>query len=224
MIKRCAYIFPGVGELAFHICLECSLESALKHIIKQRQHEYHLKYHIGEERTSGCLSNPAACEPTLALSIFAVITSKRSNALSMPVAVKLSGSSGGALALGSVGPSSAATAARPPPAAIAPGPAGFGVGAAAFFLRSAGGLGFALFATSSSASRRAFSALRAKSALRFSSAASALDFPPLTSLSAHFSASLRSYGYEGRGSVSIMVDLNAGNTRSGAVRAPEGDR
>ena len=133
--------------------------------------------------TSGCRSIPAACCPTLALSIFAVTTSNRSNALSIPVAAKLS-TSFGSSALGSDGPSSS-----PPPAAIAPGPAGFGFGF--FFVPAALGL-TALTAASSSARRRAFSAFRARSAFRFSSANSTLDFPPLTSLSAHLSASLRS--------------------------------
>ena len=139
-------------------------------------------------RTSGCCSRPAARCPTLALSIFAVTTSRRSSALSIPVAAKDSGSSGGAdfsLSFSGAPP-------RPPPAAIAPGPAGLAAFGVAFFAAPAFGAAFTLAGAlvSSSASSRAFSALRASSARRFSSLSSPflLPFDPC----AHLSASLRS--------------------------------
>ena len=128
------------------------------------------------ELTSGCLSSSAAFDPTVALSIFAVTTSSRSIALSMPVAEYDSTSFGAESSL----PTS--TAPRPPPAAMAPGPAGltsfFGVAFFAPALGAAFTLGGAL--DSSSASRRAFSALRASSARRFSSLSSVFlaDLPP----------------------------------------------
>ena len=123
----------------------------------------------------------------LALSIFALTTSSRSMALSIPVA-EYDSTSFGASSLGA-----ALIAPRPPPAAIAPGPAGlmsFLAGPA--FFAPALGAAFALDGAlaSSSASRRAFSALRASSALRFSSLSS-FAFPALDPCD-HFSASLRS--------------------------------
>jgi hypothetical protein len=103
--------------------------------------------------------------------------------LSSPVAAKLSGSSRCG--------TSFSTPPRPPPAAIAPGPAGFG--AAAFFAPALGALTtFAGAAASSSASRRAASALRARSAARLSSASAAFLLFPFAP-SAHSSAALRSY-------------------------------
>ena len=86
---------------------------------------------------------------------------------------------------------------RPPPAAIAPGPAGLGVDLgvdleATFFAPAFGAaLTFEGADDSSSASSRAFSAFRASSALRLSSLSSCflLVFEP----SCHFSASLRSW-------------------------------
>ena len=105
----------------------------------------------------------------------------------MPVAVKLSTSS--ALLPGFSAAATFGSESCSPPAAMAPGPAGLGFPPflglafdAAFFTRRV--------AASSSASRRAFSALRSRSALRFSS----LSCLPLTDLapSAHLSASLRS--------------------------------
>lgn len=162
-------------------------------------------------RTSGCCSRPAARDPTLALSIFAVTTSKRSKALSRPVAANTSGSSGR--------PMSVVLGPRPPPAAIAPGPAGFGaVLAAAFFAPAFGAaLGLDGAEASSSARSRAFSALRASSALRFSSLSSAA-FLPLAP-SAHLSASLRSYS-NNRAVVSTCGachPCSAGRTRSAAA-------
>ena len=123
----------------------------------------------------------------LALSILAVTVSRRSMALSIPVAEKLSGSSLWPSAIsGTLDP-------RPPPAAMAPGPAGLGgTLAAAFFAPAFGAAAFLAGAElSSSARSRAFSAFRASSALRFSSLSSPflLDFAP----SAHLSASRRSY-------------------------------
>lgn len=147
--------------------------------------------------TSGCLSIPAACCPTLALSVLAVTISNKSKALSRPVAAKLSISSGASVPDGADDDDGSAMAAEfaspnPPPAAIAPGPAGREEDEAAFFLAPALGAGFFTAATedSSSARSRAFSALRAWSALRFSSAASRLE----ASLAPDFqsSASLRS--------------------------------
>lgn len=136
-------------------------------------------------RTSGCCSMPAARCPTLALSILAVTTSKRSKALSRPVAEKVSGSS----ALGM----SAVLGPRPPPAAIAPGPAGLGATLAAFFVPAFGAaFAFDGAEASSCASSRAFSAFRASSALRFSSLSSCF-LPPVFEPSCHLSASLRSY-------------------------------
>lgn len=137
-------------------------------------------------RTSGCLSISAAFEPTLALSILAVTTSRRSRALSRPVAENVSGSSFGA----------ASTLSSPPPAAIAPGPAGLTFLAAdpppTFFVPAFGAAAFLAGAfASSSASSRAFSALRASSASRFASLSSLLGLP--LPPSCHFSASLRSY-------------------------------
>lgn len=132
----------------------------------------------------------AACEPTLALSIFAVTTSSRSSALSMPVAVNDSTSPGlpSSTAAGGV-----LTPPSPPPAAIAPGPAGFATLGGAFFAPALGGaFTFAGALDSSSARRRAFSALRASSARRFSSLSSfalLASFDPLD----HLSASLRSW-------------------------------
>ena len=85
-------------------------------------------------------------------------------------------------------------AVMPPPAAIAPGPAGLTFfGAAAPFLAPALGAGLALDGAdaSSSASNRAFSALRASSARRFSSLSS-LDLEDLAP-SCHLDASLRSW-------------------------------
>ena len=140
------------------------------------------------ELTSGCLSSSAAFDPTVALSIFAVTTSSRSIALSMPVAENDSGSFGAWTSAATL------TAPNPPPAAIAPGPAGltsfFGV---AFFAAPAFGAAFTLAGAlvSSSASSRAFSALRASSARRFSSLSS-LDLDDLAP-SCHLDASLRSY-------------------------------
>lgn len=119
----------------------------------------------------------------LALSILAVTVSRRSSALSRPVAENDSGSSGGAPAL---------LDSRSPPAAIAPGPAGFGVLEAAFLPPAFGAaLTLAGADVSSSASSLAFSALRASSALRLSSFSSffLLAFAP----SSHFEASERSY-------------------------------
>lgn len=127
----------------------------------------------------------------LALSILAVTTSKRSSALSRPVAEKVSGSSACPISV-TLGP-------RPPPAAIAPGPAGLGAAlGAAFapaFLPPALGAAFAFDGAdaSSSASRRAFSAFRASSALRLSSLSSLLLLAPFEP-SCHFSASLCSWG------------------------------
>ena len=136
--------------------------------------------------TSGCCSIPAARCPTLALSILAVTTSSRSMAMSMPVAAYASGSSWCSLSDFWTG-----AAPSPPPAAIAPGPAG--LGAAAFFFPPALGaaLGLEGAADSSSARRRAFSAFLASSALRFSSLSSC--FLPLLAPSCHFSASFLSY-------------------------------
>ena len=81
-----------------------------------------------------------------------------------------------------------------PPAAMAPGPAGFDCALAAFF-EPAFGFGEAFFialAASSSASNRAFSSLRASSAFRFASFSSLalLPFAP----SVHLSTSARSWG------------------------------
>lgn len=129
----------------------------------------------------------AARVPMLALSILAFTTSRRSIALSMPVAEYDSGSFGASTSAATL------TVPNPPPAAIAPGPAGltsfFGV---AFFAAPAFGAAFTLAGAlvSSSASSRAFSALRASSARRFSSLSSCflLAFDPW----AHLSASLRS--------------------------------
>ena len=144
-----------------------------------------------QDRTSGCLSIPAACCPTLALSIFAVTTSSRSNALSIPVAAKTSGSgcfsSDVSLPLAWL----ESSAANPPPAAIAPGPAGLGAFAADFFAPAFGlFFGLELVDASSSAKSLAFSALRANSARLLSSLSSfaLLDLAP----SCHLSASFRS--------------------------------
>jgi len=111
----------------------------------------------------------------LALSIFAVTTSSRSRALSMPVAAKLSTGSSWLGAPLDWLPS----ASRLPPAAMAPGPAGFAFAAAAFFVPAFGAIFLAGVCTaSSSASSRAFSALRASSARRFSSLSSLLALLP----------------------------------------------
>jgi hypothetical protein len=136
------------------------------------------------KHTSGCCSIPAARWPTLALSILAVTTSKRSKALSIPVAEKVSGSSAFEISV-TLGP-------IPPPAAIAPGPAGFGAALGVVFFAPAFGAAFLVGADASSSARsRAFSAFLASSVLRFSSLSSLFlfAFPP----SDHFSASLRSY-------------------------------
>ena len=104
--------------------------------------------------------------------------------MSIPVAENVSGSSAFGMSV-TLGP-------RPPPAAIAPGPAGFGAALGAAFFAPAFGAAFLLGAeASSSASSRAFSAFLASSALRFSSLSSCFlfDLDP----SVHFSASLRSY-------------------------------
>lgn len=80
---------------------------------------------------------------------------------------------------------------RPPPAEIAPGPADLDAGA--FFLGLRG-----FIEDSSSARSRAFSAFRARSALRFASAASFLAFPPFPPLSSHEAASRLSYWFKNR--------------------------
>jgi len=137
--------------------------------------------------TSGCCSIFDACAPTLALSILAVTTSSKSSALSIPDAAKLSTSFGC--------PSfefESSNESRPPPADIAPGPADLEFGA--FFL----GLVRGFIDDSSSARSRAFSAFRARSALRFASAASFLAFPPFPLLSSHEAASLLSYWFKNR--------------------------
>lgn len=113
----------------------------------------------------------------------------------MPVAAKLSTSWGASpLLLGlSAADAARAVSESSPPAAMAPGPAGLGL---AFLVLAFGAAFFARRAASSSASSRAFSALRASSALRFSSLSSLL----LLALapSAHLSASVRSFmiGFE----------------------------
>jgi hypothetical protein len=75
---------------------------------------------------------------------------------------------------------------------MAPGPAGFDCTLEDFFEAGLGAAFFAVVVASSSASNRAFSALRASSAFRFSSFSSLdlLAFAP----SVHLSASPRSYG------------------------------
>ena len=162
-------------------------------------------------RLSGCRSITAAAVPMLALSVFALTTSSKSSALSIPVAWKLSTTAAtsalaGAgiadplpfpLPLGVLAPVALAPLApKPPPAASAPGPAGFGTAAAGFFDEPAfGALGLLPLlpiAASSSASRRAASALRAAAvSLRaFSSATRGFsDFEPCD----HFVASRCSY-------------------------------
>lgn len=151
----------------------------------------------------------------LALSVFALTTSSKSSALSIPVAWKLSTTCPTSPPAGAdaAGPfpfplppgvlaplalALALTAPRPPPAASAPGPAGLGTAAAGFFEDPAlAALDLPLpplppIAASSSASRRAASALRAAAAsLRaFSSATRGLsDFEPCD----HFVDSWRSY-------------------------------
>ena len=78
-----------------------------------------------------------------------------------------------------------------PPAAIAPGPAGFR--SLPFFAPAFGGvLTLAGTDASSSASKRAFSAFRASSAFRFSSFSSLLPLPPFEP-SAHLSDSFFSW-------------------------------
>lgn len=185
---RRAHILSGLRHFTFLVGLECGLESPLwcGTLISTcvPVHE-----RVLPERTSGCLSMFAACDPTLALSIFAVTTPSKSIALSMPVAEYTSTSAGfpSSTSAGVLAPD----AARPPPAAIAPGPAGLTTFGAAFFAPAFGGV-FTLAGAlaSSSARMRAFSALRASSARRFSSLSSfgLAPFPP----AAHFSASLRS--------------------------------
>lgn len=75
------------------------------------------------------------------------------------------------------------------PAAMAPGPAGFDHALAAFFEPDLGEAFFGGGVASSSASNRAFSALRASSAFRFSSLSLALE---TFESSAHLEASSRS--------------------------------
>ena len=127
----------------------------------------------------------AAWLPMLALSIFAVTTSNRSSALSTPVAAKLSTSSTVSPFL--LGLSVETEGASP--AAMAPGPAGFAL-VEAFFVPAFGEAFFVGTDASSSASNRAFSALRRISALRFSSRSSLplVGFAP----SVHLAASVRS--------------------------------
>lgn len=135
-------------------------------------------------RTSGCFSMVAAWLPILALSILAVTTSNRSSALSIPVAAKLSTSSVAPPFLLELSVETEGA----PPAAMAPGPAGFALAPAEdFFPPAFGEAFFVLRDASSSANRRAFSALRASSALRFSSRSSL----PLVALapSSHLAAS-----------------------------------
>ena len=121
----------------------------------------------------------------LALSIFAFTTSSKSSALSMPVAENDSTSFGAPSSLGAL------TAPKPPPAAIAPGPAGFTsfFAGTAFFVPAFGAaLALVGAEASSSARSRAFSALRASSARRRASLSSDLfdDLAPWDHLSASF--------------------------------------
>lgn len=175
------HISSNIRHLSLLVRFERSLEASLQ--VCHPSVSADRKQAWIAQRTSGCLSRPAACEPTLALSIFAVTTSKRSIALSIPVAEYSSGALGGSSL-----PASAA--ARPPPAAIAPGPAGL----TTFPFLAAPAFGAALTLAgcdaSSSARRRAFSAFRASSARRLASLSSLplAVFAP----SCHLSASLRS--------------------------------
>lgn len=103
--------------------------------------------------------------------------------LSKPVAANVSGASFPAASFSFLAPP------RPPPAASAPGPAGFG---SAFFAPALGAFTTLAGAdASSAANRRAASALRARSAARFSSTDACFLLLPLAP-SAHFAASLRS--------------------------------
>ena len=131
--------------------------------------------------TSGCLSIPAACCPTLALSVLALTTSNRSKALSIPVAEKLSISWGSSLV------SFKLASPRLPPTESAPGPAGL---KSFFFLLGVVFLGGVL--ASSSARRRAASALRASCSWRFASLSAFLSF---LEPSSHLDASRRSCRY-----------------------------
>ena len=154
----------GIWQLTLLVCLKGSLVTSL---LKTCQICTALQRTL---LASGCCSIPAARWPTLALSILAVTTSSRSSALSMPVAANDSGSSfgtscGSSFAADSV--LSTGIAANPPPAAMAPGPAGLGLAFAAPFFVPALGEGFLTADDASSSARsRAFSALRARSALR----------------------------------------------------------
>ena len=138
--------------------------------------------------TSGCFSMPAAWFPMLALSTFAVTTSSKSMALSIPVAAKLSTSLGASLSLLGLSTGDLGAPESSPSAAMAPGPAGLDRD---FFAFAFGAAFFTCTDASSSARSRAFSNLRARSAWRFSSFSSLLlaDLEP----SAHLSASVRSF-------------------------------
>jgi hypothetical protein len=101
---------------------------------------------------------------------------------------------------------------EPPPAAIAPGPAGL----TSFFFLGAG-LAFA-GAASSSASSRAFSALRASSARRLASFSSLALFP--LAPSSHFSASFFACQYrlmDLAHKISAVLMESDGRTLSAAV-------
>lgn len=90
--------------------------------------------------TSGCASSLEASWPTLALSDLALTSDSISSALSRPVAAKLStGSSPARLVVpeAAFDSFSRVEVEGRPPAAIAPGPAGFGFVGAAFFLGGA---------------------------------------------------------------------------------------
>ena len=108
----------------------------------------------------------------------------------MPVAAKLSIPSVSPPFLPELCVDTAGATAGAPPAAMAPGPAGFDFELAAFFEPAFGVAFFGVVVASSSASNLAFSALRASSAFRFSSFSSLalLAFAP----SVHLVASARS--------------------------------
>lgn len=116
----------------------------------------------------------------------------------MPVAWKLSIFSSGRASNG-VSLSATPTLLNPPPAAIAPGPAGLTVAVVVVFFGPALGalLAFEGSDFSSSANNRAFSALRAASALRFSSFASLALL--VLALSSHAAASFRSWYQTNKG-------------------------
>lgn len=189
------HVCSGIREFSFLVRLESSLKRMKEsqtnsymrsQIITYFEATLSIRQNISQAqsagtrtRTSGCLSKPAACCPTLALSFFAFTTSSRSSASSMPVAEYTSGASAPSAPLESRRCTAGADA-NPPPAASAPGPAGLAslVPPATFFFVPAFGAAFAFggAAAASSASSRSRSALRSSSSRRFSAFSSlALD-------------------------------------------------